>query len=110
MRRRAADGGKRPERGIWGVNRSFPGSCAHKKSRQESSRFRLSAAGGVKPPKGTQRRRQNAECRMQNAESRAKPPEATLRDQEHTKVPLKAESLYPTLAGRLNATAAFQAP
>jgi hypothetical protein len=32
------------------------------------------------------------------------------RDQEHTKVPLKAESLYPTMAGRLNATAAFQAP
>ena len=33
-----------------------------------------------------------------------------LGDQEHTKVPLKAESLYPTMAGRLNATAAFQAP
>jgi hypothetical protein len=33
-----------------------------------------------------------------------------LRDQEHTKLPLKAESLYPTMAGRLNATAAFQAP
>ena len=33
-----------------------------------------------------------------------------VRDQEHTKLPLKAESLYPTMAGRLNATAAFQAP
>jgi hypothetical protein len=33
-----------------------------------------------------------------------------LRDQEHTKLPLKAGSLYPTMAGRLNATAAFQAP
>ena len=33
-----------------------------------------------------------------------------LRDAAHAKVPLKAELLYPTMAGRLNATAAFQAP
>jgi hypothetical protein len=33
-----------------------------------------------------------------------------LRDTEHTKLPLKAELLYPTMAGRLNATTAFQAP
>ena len=32
------------------------------------------------------------------------------RDAVHAKVPLKAELLYPTMAGRLNATAAFQAP
>ena len=34
----------------------------------------------------------------------------SIRDQEPTKLPLKAESLYPTMAGRLNATTAFQAP
>ena len=33
-----------------------------------------------------------------------------VRDAAHAKVPLKAELLYPTMAGRLNATAAFQAP
>jgi hypothetical protein len=55
-------------------NPAFPGSSfsewenpplrgflrAHKKSRQESPRFRLSAAGGVKPLKATPRRMQNA--------------------------------------------------
>src|ERR1039458_878297 len=42
--------------------------------------------------------------------TRPGPVRRAVRDHEHTKVQLKAESLYPTMAGRLNATAAFQAP
>jgi hypothetical protein len=37
-------------------------------------------------------------------------PPLVVRDEEHTKVPLKAESLYPTITVPPNATAAFQAP
>ena len=51
-----------------------------------------------------------AAAKIVRSERRRRDREEQFRDQEHTKVPLKAESLYPTMAGRLNATAAFQAP